>query len=114
MGQYRIQKLNSQLQKEIAALIEKGAVKDPRVSTFVTITRVDVSKDLSHAKVWVSTFLSPAQLEMSIDGLNSASGFIQTSIAKKLRLRKFPHLEFVADLAIKEAFDLVEKLNKLE
>lgn len=114
MGQYRIPKLNSQLREEIATLISRGEVKDPRVSTFVTITKVEVAKDLAYAKVWVSTFLSREQLELAVEGLNSAKGFIQSSIAKKLRIRQFPKLQFLVDSSIAEGFKMVEKLTELE
>ena len=114
MGQYRMQRLDSQLRDEISALLLKGAVRDPRVSSFLSINRVDVSADLSFAKVYVSTFLSDGQLEKGVEGLNSAAGFIQSSIAKKLRIRKFPKFTFVVDSGVKEGFHVIQRLNELE
>ncbi len=114
MGQYRMQRLDSQLRDEISALLLKGAVRDPRVSSFLSINRVDVSADLSFAKVYVSTFLSDGQLEKGVEGLNSAAGFIQSSIAKKLRIRKFPKFTFVVDSGMKEGFHVIQRLNELE
>lgn len=114
MGQYRMERLGDQLRDEIAKLIMHGDVKDPRVSTFLTITRVDVSKDLSFAKAYVSSFLPEAQLERGVEGLNNGAGFIQSSIAKKLRIRQFPKITFYVDTAMKEGFDMVNKLNELE
>ena len=92
MGQYRLQRLNDQLRDEISQLILHGDVKDPRVNTFLSINRVEVTKDLAYAKVFVSTFLTDNQLEKGVDGLNAAAGFIQREIAKKLRIRQFPKL----------------------
>ena len=106
MGQYRIQRLDDQLRDEIASLIMRGDVKDPRVNSFLSINRVEVTKDLSYAKVYVSSFLP--------DGLNAAAGFIQREIAKKLRIRQFPKLTFVLDAGMKEGFKMVQKLNELE
>lgn len=114
MGQYRIPRLNDQLRDEISQLIVRGEIKDPRVSTFLTINRVEVSNDLCYAKVYVSSFLADAQVEKGVAGLNNAAGFVQTSIAKKLRIRQFPHLTFVVDSAMKEGFEMVQKLNALE
>lgn len=114
MGQYRMERLGDQLRDEIAKLIMHGDVKDPRVSTFLTITRVEVSKDLSFAKAYVSSFLPEAQLERGVEGLNNGAGFIQSSIAKKLRIRQFPKITFYVDTAMKEGFDMVNKLNELE
>ena len=114
MGQYRIPRLNDQLRDEISQLILRSEIKDPRVSTFLTINRVEVSNDLRYAKVYVSSFLADAQVEKGDDGLNSAAGFVQTSIAKKLRIRQFPKLTFYVDTGMKEGFNMVQKLNALE
>lgn len=114
MGQYRMQRLDSQLRDEISLLLLRGEIKDPRVSNFLSINRVDVSSDLSYAKVYVSTFLSDAQLEKGVDGLNNAAGFIQSAIAKKLRIRKFPKFTFVVDKGMKEGFHMVQRLTELE
>ena len=109
-----MQRLDSQLRDEISSLLLRGEIKDPRVSNFLSINRVDVSSDLSYAKVYVSTFLSDAQLEKGVDGLNNAAGFIQSAIAKKLRIRKFPKFTFVIDKGMKEGFHMVQRLTELE
>ena len=114
MGQYRMQRLDAQLREEISSLLLRGEIKDPRVSNFLSINRVAVSSDLSYAKVYVSTFLSDAQLEKGVDGLNNAAGFIQSSIAKKLRIRKFPKFTVVVDKGMKEGFHMVQRLTELE
>lgn len=114
MGQYRIQRLNDQLRDEISKLILRGDVKDPRVSTFLSINRVEVTTDLGYAKVYVSSFLPDNQVGKGVDGLNAAAGFIQREIAKKLRIRQFPKLQFVVDSGMKEGFQMVQKLNELE
>ena len=77
MGQYRMERLNGQLRDEISTLILRGDVKDPRVSTYLSINRVEVASDLAYAKVYVSSFLSDSKLETGVDGLNSAAGYIQ-------------------------------------
>lgn len=114
MGQYRIQRLNDQLRDEISQLLLRGDIKDPRVNTFLCINRVEVTKDLSYAKVYVSTFLTDNQLSKGVDGLNAAAGFIQGQIAKKLTIRQFPKLTFIVDSGMKEGFKMVQKLNELE
>jgi ribosome-binding factor A len=114
MGGFRLLRLGEQIRGEIADLLLKQKIKDPRVSTFLTINRVEVVADLAYATVYVSSFLPEAQLRKGVEGLQSAAGFIQSSIAKKLRIRQFPRLTFVADLSIKEGFEMVQKLNQLE
>lgn len=127
MGQYRMERLNVQLRDEISQLILRGEIRDPRVTgrksgaaartelaPFLSINRVEVSQDLSYAKVFVSSFASDAMLDKGVDGLNNAAGFIQSSIAKKLRIRKFPKFTFVVDSGMKDGFRMVQKLNALE
>ena len=114
MGQYRLQRLNDQLRDEISQLILRGDVKDPRVNTFLSVNRVEVTSDLGYAKAYVSTFLPDGQLHKGVNGLNAAAGFIQREIAKKLRIRQFPKLIFVVDSGMKEGFMMVQKLNELE
>ncbi|MCI5607107.1 MAG: 30S ribosome-binding factor RbfA [Treponema sp.] len=114
MGQYRIQRLNDQLRDEISQLILRGDVKDPRVTTFLSVNRVEVTSDLGYAKVYVSSFVPDGQLKLGVAGLNSAAGYIQGQIAKKLRIRQFPKLTFVVDEGMKEGFKMVQILNDLE
>lgn len=114
MGQYRLLKLGEQLRKEISSLIMKREIKDPRVSEFLNINRVEVSKDLAHAKVYVSSFMDDASVKRGVEGLQSAAGFIQSSIAGKLHIYKFPKFTFIADFSMKEGYDMVQRLNELE
>ncbi len=114
MGQYRLLRLGEQIRGEIANMILKQQIKDPRVSTFMTIDRVEVSGDLSYAKVYVSSFMDDNSTKRGAEGLQSAAGFIQSTIAKKLSIYKFPKLTFIADFSYKEGFAMVDKLYKLE
>lgn len=114
MGEYRLLRLGEQIRGEIANLILRGEIKDPRVNQFLTINRVEVVSDLAYAKVYVSTFMTDKQLENGVKGLTSAAGFIQTCIAKKLRIRQFPKLTFIADTSLKEGFNMVKKLDQIK
>lgn len=114
MGEYRLIRLGEQIRGEISQLILRENIKDPRVSSFLTINRVEVAADLAYAKVYVSTFMSEAQLAKGVEGLQNAAGFIQSSIAKKLTIRQFPRLKFIADTSMKEGFEMVQKLKALE
>ncbi|MBQ7881971.1 MAG: 30S ribosome-binding factor RbfA [Treponema sp.] len=114
MAGYRLARLGEQIREEISKLLSLQQIKDPRVSTFLSINRVEVVADLAYAKVYVSSFLPEGQIRKGVDGLNSAAGFIQSNIAKKLSIRKFPKLTFIADSSMKEGFEMVNKLNRLE
>ena len=114
MGEFRLTRLGVQIRDEISKMILTGKIKDPRVSTFLNVNRVEVVADLAYATVYVSSFMGEKKIEKGVEGLNSAAGFIQTTLSKKLRLRQFPKLSFVVDNSIKEGFEMVNTLNALE
>lgn len=114
MSEFRLMRLGAQIRDEISDMILKQRIKDPRVSAFLSINRVEVAGDLSYAKVYVSSFMSQKQTEKGVAGLESAAGFIQSVLGKKLRLHQFPKLTFVSDTSIKDGFEMIRKLNALE
>jgi len=112
MSQYRMERLGQAIQEKISALILEGSIKDSRVSTFLSITKVDVSKDLSFADVYVSD-IRGKNIEKGAEGLQSAAGFIQSQLGAVMRIRKIPHLRFHADTSIGDSFELIKKIEKL-
>ncbi len=114
MGQYRLLRLGEQIKQEIATMIVRREIKDPRVNEFLTIERVEVSADLSYAKVFVSSFMDDKAVERGVQGLQNAAGFIQSSIAKKLSIYKFPKFTFLADFSMRKGYEMVQILNALE
>ncbi len=113
MEGHRLDRLGEQIREEISALILSGKIKDPRVSSFLSITRVEVSSDLSFAKVYVSGFQNARTVKKGVVGLESAKGFIQSVLGKKLRLRMFPKLAFFFDESVRLGFDMVRKIDSL-
>ena len=111
MSEFRLEKLGEQIREEIAALILSGKIKDPRVSTLLSVNRVTVSGDLSYAKVYVSSFMDEHKTKKGVRGLENAAGFIRSELAKKLHS---PELTFIFDRSIKEGIDMVRKLETLE
>ncbi|MBQ5400034.1 MAG: 30S ribosome-binding factor RbfA [Treponema sp.] len=114
MGQYRLERLGEQLREEISSMILTHQIKDPRVNEFISVNRVEVAGDLAYAKVYVSSFMDDNSVRRAVRGLQSAAGFIQCVIAKKLTIYKFPKLTFIADFSMKEGFKMVQTLNALE
>ena len=113
MSEFRLVRLGEQIRNEISQMILRQQIKDPRVSTFLNINRVEVSRDLSYAKVYVSSFMDEKRTEKGVKGLESAAGFIQSTLSRKLTLRQFPKLQFVCDSSIKEGFEMVHKLAEI-
>ena len=113
MAEHRIERLGALIQEKIGTFIVEGEIKDHRVNPFLSITRVSVSKDLSWADVYVSSYKSEENIAKGVLGLQSAAGFIQARLAGDMHIRKTPRLRFHADLSIRESFDIIQKIDEL-
>ena len=91
----RLQRINQDFKKELSTLIP--ALKDPRIDSFLSVMQVDVSGDLSYAKVYVGSINGSAVAEEACEVLQSASGHLKSELAKILRIRKIPELLFIPD-----------------
>jgi len=112
MPGFRTERLGQTIQEKIGSLILEGKIKDKRVNSFLSITRVDVSKDLSFADVYVSGVRGQIK-EKEVEGLQSAAGFIQSQLGAAMHIRKIPHLRFHADKSISDSFDIIKKIEEL-
>jgi len=90
-----------------------GDVKDPRVG-FVTVTAVDTSQDLRRARVFVSVLGDETQREQSLAGLASSHGFLQSRVARELRMKHTPQLEFSYDDSVDRGMRVNELLRETE
>lgn len=99
----RPRRVAEQMQRELAELIQLE-VKDPRVG-MITLTDVEVSSDYSHAKVFFS-LLDPKRLAEALAGLQSASGFLRTQVARRMKLQNMPALHFAYDESIERGMRL--------
>ncbi|OQY39901.1 MAG: ribosome-binding factor A [Spirochaetaceae bacterium 4572_7] len=109
MSDIRIKRVESLIREEISKMIMKGVIKHPSVNNLISITNINVSGDLSHAKIFISSFESHGKAMKAVAGLNRATGFIQGKLGKKLHMRTIPKLEFVFDDSIEQGF----AVNKL-
>jgi len=91
----RTDRVGAMMQREISEIIYRQ-VKDPRVGV-CSVTRVDVSDDLRHAKVRISVIGDEEQCELTMVGLENAAGFIRREIGKRLSLRHTPEIQFLLD-----------------
>ena len=112
MREARTQRLAHQLQQEIATIIHLE-LKDPRLG-FVTITRVELSKDLRHAKVLFSCLGEEAERRRSQEALDHSVRFVHGMLKKRLRLRIIPQLQFRYDESIAGALELSRMLDQLQ
>ncbi|HIP75553.1 MAG TPA: 30S ribosome-binding factor RbfA, partial [Psychromonas hadalis] len=101
----RTSRVSQQVQKELARILQQE-VKDPRIG-MVTISGVDITRDLAYAKVFV-TFLTIGDQtnEESLEGLNSAAGYVRRLLGKAMRLRIVPEVRFCFDETLTEGLRL--------
>jgi len=102
----------SEVVREVAAEAILFELKDPRVKKNVTVTRAEVSADLQHAKVFVSVMGTEKQQSLTMYGLQSAAGFVQTRLAKRLTTRYVPHVTFIKDDGIKKSAEIARLLRE--
>lgn len=108
----RTDRLGELFREEISKLLQKG-LKDPRVG-FATINRVDITEDLSYAKVLVSVMGTDKEKTSSIIGLRNSSGFIRQFLGKGIKIRKIPELQFVLDENLDHAMHIQDILSDLK
>lgn len=108
----RLERVESLLKQQIAKILQEK-IEDTRIG-FVSITYVEVSKDLAYAKVFYSHLGSDKQREKTQEGLNSASRFIKGELGNRIRLQTIPDLRFVYDTSIAKGSDIINKLNSLK
>ena len=107
MSGHRRERLSGELRDEIAQIVSRG-LKDPRIG-FVTVTRVELSADLGHAKAFVSVLGNEDQRRESMAGLKQATGFVRREVGRRIRRRVLPELQFVYDKGV-DATDRVAQL----
>ena len=89
-----------------------GELKDPRIG-FVTVTGVETSPDLRHARVFVSVLGSEAKRAKTLDGLAAAHGVLQARLARELRLKRTPQLTFEYDPTVERGVRMTQLIDEL-
>ena len=112
MGQLRIDKVQEFIKQEVSQIIQKD-IKDPRVG-FVTVTDVEMTKDLRHAKIFLSLMGSDEQKKATWEALNRALGFMRSEIGKRIRLRCTPELSLHLDKSLDYSNHIQKLLLQLE
>ena len=107
----RIGRINEEIQRELAALIP--TVKDPRVTGMISVTRVDATRDLRYARVYVS-MLDKSSAKEVVKGLKSAAGYLRREVGHALNLRYTPELLFIEDDSIDRGAHILEMLRDPE
>jgi ribosome-binding factor A len=105
-----MRRVNEAVREVLSARIAEG-LNDPRIG-FVTLTSVDTTPDLQQARVYVSVLGSDAERDETMAGLRSAHGLLQQAIARELRMKRTPTLQFVFDESIDRGMRITELLDE--
>jgi ribosome-binding factor A len=105
----RARRVGDEIQKELAELL-RSDVKDPRVGRF-TITAVEVSADLSHAKIFVTHLSGRANADEAVKALQRTAGFLRSALAHRLKLYSVPQLHFAYDDSIENGMRLSQLID---
>jgi ribosome-binding factor A len=106
----RMRRVNEAVREVLSGRLAEG-LKDPRIG-FVTVTAVETSPDLRHARVFVSVLGDEADRDRTLAGLTSSHGLLQAEIARELRMKRTPTLEFVYDESIDRGMRITELLDE--
>ena len=107
MAGFKINRVTSDIKIALSEILMD--VKDPRVSKLLSIVKLDVSGDMSYAKVYVSAIEGKEKTEESVKALKGAAGFIRRELGARLSLRKVPELRFVAD----DSIEISAKISRI-
>lgn len=107
----RVERIGDQIRSEISDMLVRR-LNDPRIG-FVTITAVEVSEDLRHAKVFVSVYGDEKAKIQTMEGLKSASGFIRGEIGHRLKIKFTPEILFKLDTSMDKADEVLSILDEI-
>jgi len=110
-GGKRLARLNEQLRREISELLQRQ-VRDPRIG-HVTITGVDVARDLGSARVYVRILGTPEERDSTLEGLAAAAPFLRTALGRVLHVRRVPELRFQPDRSYEHAQRIEQVLHEV-
>jgi ribosome-binding factor A len=110
----RVSRVAELIKREVSQMLLNG-IKDDRVGTgMVSVTDVDVSGDLQHAKIFVSIYGTQEAKAETMAGLKSATGFVRSELGARVRLRRTPEVIFVEDRSLERGTKVLSLLNQLQ
>jgi len=112
MASRRLERINDLLRSELSEVVGRE-LKDPRLGGLVSITQVETSADLRHARVYVSVFGTADEQASSLAALHSASGFLRHEVAQRVVLRHTPELEFMLDSSLEQGERILRLLKQV-
>lgn len=112
MAGFKLGRVTSDIQRELSDLFRE--LKDPRISKLLSIVKVNVSKDLSYADIYVSAIEGYEKTLESVKGLKSAAGFLRKELSSRMKIRKSPELRFIADDSIAQSAHISQIISSIK
>jgi len=112
MADHRNERLRELIKAEFGSILQRD-LKDPRIG-FVSVMDVEVSNDYSHVKIFVSIMGDDEAKRVTMEGLESAKGFIRTELGHRIRLRHTPEVHIIPDNSIEHGTHIFELLNEVK
>ena len=110
----RVSRISSLIKREVSQMLLYD-IKDDRVGAgMVSVTDVQVSGDLQHAKIFVSIYGTEAAKTETMEGLQSSAGFVRRELGQRVRLRRTPEIAFLEDSSIERGDRILNLINRLE
>ncbi len=107
----RMRRVNEAVREVLSGRLAEG-LKDPRVG-FTTVTSVETSPDLRHARVFVSVLGDEHQRRQTLEGLRSSRGFLQAQVGAELKMKRTPTLDFVYDTSVDQGLRILRLLDEV-
>ncbi|MGQ9871202.1 30S ribosome-binding factor RbfA [Leptodesmis sp.] len=109
----RVARVSELIKREVSQMLLTD-IKDDRVGAgMVSVTDVDVSGDLQHAKIFVSIYGTPEAKAETMAGLKAAAGFVRSELGQRIRLRRTPEIVFLEDNSLERGDRILSLLNRL-
>ena len=105
-------RINGEVQRVLAETI-RGEIKDPRISPWTSVVAVEVAPDLKSCKAWISVLGDEEPRKATIEGLESAMGFIRRQLAQKVNLRNTPEITFILDQSIEYGVNMSRRIDEV-
>lgn len=109
----RTMRLSEEMRKVISNIIQ-NEIKDPRIPMLTSVTKVDVTKDLRYAKIFISVLGDEEKKKKCIEGLKSAAGYIRKETGSKIKMRYTPELLFEIDNSIEYGLHIAKLLREVK
>jgi len=112
MSYQRAERIAEEIKRELSDIL-RNHVRDPRITNMASVIKVDVSRDLRHAKIYVSVLGDREEKQKTMQGLDRATGFIRKELGQRLGLRYVPEISFVLDESIEYSIHIAQRIEEL-